>query len=140
VRLEVSSTHIYSVRIDYDVVKDLSSVTGSVVANVEGPADQITLMVSLGDEEVFRTSQEAINGTNTVSFDIGVSIFVLPRSILTFIDHPLLWYPYGYGEQSLYQFTLQAIFQGTTCDTWRKKTGFRKSELIQKADQHGESF
>ncbi|SPJ78226.1 related to beta-mannosidase [Fusarium torulosum] len=125
VRLEVSSTHIDSVRIDYDVVKDLSFITGSVVVNVEGPADEITLVVSHGDEEVLRTSQEAINGTNTVDFDI---------------DHPLLWYPYGYGEQSLYQFTVQATFQGTTCDTWRSKTGFRKSELIQEADEHGESF
>jgi beta-mannosidase len=79
VRLEVSSTHIDSVRIDYDVVKDLSAITGSVVANVEGPADQITLMVSLGDEEVFCTSQEAISGTNTISFDIGKSICALPR-------------------------------------------------------------
>jgi beta-mannosidase len=123
--LEVSSTHIDNARVDYSVAKDLSAVTGAVVANVEGLADAVTLIVSLEDKEVFRASQKATNGTNTIPFNI---------------DNPMLWYPYGYGEQSLYQFKVEATLQGTPCDTWVKKTGFRKSELIQEADQNGESF
>ncbi|KAM0217588.1 hypothetical protein ACHAQD_007331 [Fusarium lateritium] len=124
VRLEVSSTHIENVRIDYNIANNLSSVTGSVVADVEGLVDEITLVVSLGDNEVFRTSQKT-SETNNISFNI---------------DTPLLWYPHGYGEQSLYQFVVQASHQGTISDTWTKNTGFRKSELIQEPDQHGESF
>lgn len=71
VRLEVSSAHIDSVRIDYDVAKNLSSVTGSVVANVEGPADEITVTVGDGDTEVFHTTQKAVNGNNNVEFEIS---------------------------------------------------------------------
>lgn len=77
VRLEVSSTHIDSVRIDYDVAKNLSSVTGSVVANVEGPADEITVIVSDGDTEVFHTTQKAVNGNNNIEFEIGKQTSVL---------------------------------------------------------------
>jgi beta-mannosidase len=71
VRLEVSSTFINSVRIDYGVAKNLSSVTGCVVANVEGPADEIAVIVSDGDTEVFHATQKAVNVNNNIEFKIG---------------------------------------------------------------------
>lgn len=51
-----------------------------------------------------------------------------------------LWYPFGYGEQSLYDVVIHAIKDGNVVDTWREKTGFRQSELVQEKDRHGESF
>ncbi|KAF4996700.1 hypothetical protein FGRMN_4358 [Fusarium graminum] len=125
VRLEVSSTRIGNVRVDYDITEDLSAIAGTVTVEVEGPVDQLTLAVRLGDREVLLTHQKAMDGLNTIGFNI---------------ETPMLWYPSGYGNQPLYQITVEASLQSTSCDVWSKKTGFRRCELIQDKDQHGESF
>jgi beta-mannosidase len=59
---------------------------------------------------------------------------------LTDSVNPNLWYPAGYGEQSLYSLTVHALHRDMTLDTWEKKTGFRNSQLVQTRDDHGESF
>lgn len=43
------------------------------------------------------------------------------------VSDPELWWPNGYGEQSLYQVSVQLVFAGTEeiLDTWEKKIGLR---------------
>lgn len=50
------------------------------------------------------------------------------------------WYPVGYGEQSLYDVTVEIVKNGSVVDRKTKRTGFRHSELVQKDDAHGQSF
>ncbi len=63
------------------------------------------------------------------------------RDTLTFtIDHPLLWWPNGSGEQYLYQLTRTVAQEGgyQVCDTLR--FGIREIQLLQESDKIGESF
>lgn len=53
---------------------------------------------------------------------------------------PRLWYPAGYGDQDLYDVTMEIVKNNTTVDKITKKTGFRRVELIQEDDSSGESF
>jgi beta-mannosidase len=125
VRLEVSYTHISNVRVDYDVSDDLSIITGKIVADIEGLVDEIIFTIGYGGQDILHVSQKAENGTNVSEFKL---------------ESPNLWYPAGYGEQCLYSVTVNASYQGTVLNTWEAKTGFRKSQLVQEKDGHGQSF
>ncbi|RGP80679.1 beta-mannosidase [Fusarium longipes] len=125
VRLEVSHTHIDDVFVHYNVSDDLSTVIGKVRADVRGLADEIVIILSYGNEQIFHVSKAAEQGTNVSQFELF---------------KPNLWYPAGYGKQSLYSLTVHALYQGTVLNTWEKKTGFRKSQLVREKDDQGESF
>lgn len=56
------------------------------------------------------------------------------------VDDPKLWFPAGYGPQSLYNVTATIALDGQQLDKRSKDTGFRRNELIQKHDSHGQSF
>ena len=56
------------------------------------------------------------------------------------IQHPSLWYPNGYGEPFLYQFTAQLSQDGHVAAEHTVKTGLRSIELRRQLDQWGRSF
>jgi len=58
---------------------------------------------------------------------------VLKETVI--IENPLLWWPAGYGKQSLYELTVK-----TPNDSVTKKIGFRSLEIINKEDTVGRSF
>jgi len=64
----------------------------------------------------------------------------LPKGLNKFrekiiIENPKLWWPFGYGEQNLYELTVK-----TLDDIISKKIGLRKLRLINEEDQIGMSF
>ncbi|WP_329380177.1 glycoside hydrolase family 2 protein [Streptomyces sp. NBC_01716] len=52
-----------------------------------------------------------------------------------------LWWPRGYGEQSLYDAELELLdADGTVLDRWRRRIGFRTVTLDTGTDAHGTAF
>jgi len=56
------------------------------------------------------------------------------------LEDPKLWYPAGYGDQTQYDITVSVLRNGQELDKVTKKSGFRRSELVQNPDCHGKSF
>ncbi|KAF4334987.1 beta-mannosidase [Fusarium beomiforme] len=126
VRLEVSSASINDMLIKYDVFQDLKRIEGTIELEVEGTFNKADISISWQDNAVFTASIEGSSET---------------RLVVPFhIDDPKLWYPAGYGPQSLYDVTVTIASDSQQLDKRSKTTGFRKSELIQKDDSHGKSF
>ena len=66
----------------------------------------------------------------------GVNIICLPIRI----ENPDLWYPNGYGAQTLYTFTAQLRVAKKLADETSVKTGLRSVVLRRDYDQWGRSF
>lgn len=56
------------------------------------------------------------------------------------LEDPKVWYPAGYGDQPLYDVSVDIVRKGDILDSWTRRTGFRRSELVQDHDTHGQSF
>ncbi|MFZ0744183.1 MAG: glycoside hydrolase family 2 protein [Terracidiphilus sp.] len=56
------------------------------------------------------------------------------------IRQPKLWYPAGYGDQPLYEFTAQLSVAGQAADQHSAKTGLRTIVLRRQLDKWGRSF
>lgn len=51
-----------------------------------------------------------------------------------------LWWPRGYGEQTLYDVELTLLHDRAPLDVWRRRVGFRQVGLDTSADAHGTGF
>jgi beta-mannosidase len=71
-----------------------------------------------------------------VTFNAGVNHVDLPLDIA----HPDLWYPTGYGKQSMYTFRAQLKTNGHLQDEHTVRTGLRSVVLHREVDQWGRSF
>ena len=56
------------------------------------------------------------------------------------INHPHLWYPFGYGEQPLYELVVNLKHQDKIIQGKKEFVGIRKCEIKRKPDEFGESF
>jgi beta-mannosidase len=56
------------------------------------------------------------------------------------IEHPQLWWPNGFGDQSLYAANVIARVDGEVVDELGTRFGIRKIELRREKDAEGESF
>jgi len=66
----------------------------------------------------------------------GMNHIVLPIEI----DSPALWYPAGYGAQSIYKWTAKLSVDGHDADAATTHTGLRSIVLRRDKDQWGRSF
>lgn len=66
--------------------------------------------------------------------------FILPANVESEISNPKLWWPNGFGEQFLYEFSIDLIEKGIVVDNTFKKIGLRELKLIREKDEWGESF
>ena len=58
-----------------------------------------------------------------------------------FIEHPELWWPNGYGKQSLYTVSVDLKkADGTVVDNWTRKIGLRTITMDRTPDKWGERF
>ena len=73
---------------------------------------------------------------STVSVHAGRNVIDLPIEI----RQPKLWFPAGYGEQPLYQFTARVGTGGLTSETRKTKAGLRSIVLDRHLDKWGRSF
>jgi beta-mannosidase len=126
VRLETYKSRIKDLRIDYKLDDSLKTVQGTISARVEGSSAQtITFAVHDGDRLVFKESASVSEGVAKVEFHV---------------NSPKLWYPHGYGEQPLYKVTAGVSMGEVEVHQVSRRTGFRKSELVQEPDAIGKSF
>lgn len=127
VRLETYQARVDDLRIDYEVDPSFKSVSGSMNATVEGKSGKaVNFSARLGDVEVFKATADVDrNGQAKVEFHI---------------NDPKLWYPHGYGEQTLHTVTATVTTGDEDLHSLSKRTGFRKGELIQEPDHIGKSF
>ena len=56
------------------------------------------------------------------------------------IRDPMLWWPNGYGEQPLYQVTVELCSGGHVLDRWQRRIGLRTMTVCRDKDQWGEQF
>lgn len=129
VRLETYDVRISDVRIDYEVSQSLKSVSGSIVVHLEG----------CGAKSVNISATAVEDGKTVFKGTAGVSS--MGHAELQFrINDPKLWYPHGYGKQTLYEVVASVSADSTELDTATRRVGFRKSELVQQPDEIGKSF
>jgi beta-mannosidase len=126
VRLETYQSRVEDLRVDYKLDDSLKSVQGMISARVEGlSAQSVTFVVYDGNRQVFKETAKISDGAAKVEFRV---------------NNPKLWYPHGYGEQPLYKVTATVSMGKVDVHQASRRTGFRKSELIQKPDAIGKSF
>mgnify|MGYP002639465593 CR=1 FL=1 len=119
--IEINDERIYQIEVNEDQAKF------GVIFSLESAVAQKAKVEIYIDGELFKTE--------CFSTEIGKHKFHKSYSI----EHPELWWPKGYGDQKLYNYTLKVSSDGFQ---WEKdfKLGFRNIELERKADSIGESF
>ena len=58
------------------------------------------------------------------------------------VSKPSLWWPTGYGEQTLYELSVQLLSNGKVIDSDSRKIGFRSVRLVTEPipHQNGSTF
>jgi beta-mannosidase len=113
--------------------RDVSREVAHLDAEVEVEA------ASAGSAKVsvqYSVDDKQITLSKTLSVHAGHNVVDLPVEI----RQPRLWYPAGYGEQPLYEFTAQVSTGGQVADERNTKTGLRSIELHRELDKWGRSF
>jgi beta-mannosidase len=112
---------------------DVSKAVAHIDAEVEietsssGPAQ-----VSAQDS----TAAGPATASRLVALHAGTNVIDIPIEI----RQPKLWYPAGYGDQPLYEFTANVSIAGQTADKRTAKAGLRSIVLDRHLDQWGRSF
>lgn len=105
----------------------MNKVSGKIVALVDGAAgDRIKFSANLNGEEVFNGSAN-LDDQRKAEIEFHVS-------------NPKLWYPHGYGEQPLYTVSATLAKGEHGLHSISRRTGFRKTELVQTPDKVGKTF
>lgn len=125
--METYQARLEDLRLEYEVEPSLSKVTGKITAIVEGSqGDIVEFNARLDDKEVFKGSAE-INDKNEAQLEFH-------------INDPKLWFPHGYGQQPLYDVSAVLKKGEHELHYISKRTGFRKTELVQQPDSIGKTF
>jgi beta-mannosidase len=112
-----------------DVSKEVAHIDAEVdvESSTAGPAT-VTVTYMADGKPVTLTANTTVHA--------GLNVIDLPAEI----THPNLWYPNGYGKQSLYEFTAKVATGGTTAETRSTKAGLRSIVLDRHLDKWGRSF
>lgn len=110
----------------YELAPNFTAVKGMITASIEGSAGtKVQFVVTDGDEQVLQEEVVISHGMASLQFHV---------------KEPKLWYPHGYGEQSLYKVTAVLMADELKLHEISRRTGFRKGELIQQPDEIGKTF
>jgi beta-mannosidase len=129
VRLEVYSARVSDLWPQAQLAPDHQTATVTGVAEIDAvaPGSYIAhFHLSLRGQEIARQ-------------DIPVTADQ-PTQATFQVNHPELWWPHGYGSQTLYELSVSLTGGGIELHHVSKKFGFRTSEVIQQQDKHGKSF
>jgi beta-mannosidase len=112
-----------------DVNADEANLTAEVevTSSISGPA---TVKVE------YETGGKKAEATREVTLHPGVN----PEEIPITIPKPELWYPAGYGAQTLYDFRAEVSEKRKVDDETTTRTGLRKIVLRRDLDKFGRSF
>ncbi len=112
-----------------DVSREVAHLDAEVQveSSIDGPA-QVSLQYSGDGKPISLTSKVNLHtGQNIIDFPIE-------------IRQPKLWYPAGYGDQPLYDFSAQVSAGSTVSDERKTRTGLRSIVLRRELDKWGRSF
>lgn len=56
------------------------------------------------------------------------------------IQHPMLWWPNGYGDQNLYTIEVTLYQEGRQLDSWSRRIGLRTLTMDRSKNEWGENF
>jgi beta-mannosidase len=113
--------------------RDVSKTVAHLDAEVEVDA------ASAGPAKVnvqFSDSGKPVTVIATVSVHAGHNVIDLPIEI----RQPKLWFPAGYGDQPLYEFTASVSTTEQSADQRKVKAGLRSIVLHRELDKWGRSF
>ncbi|KAL4734822.1 glycoside hydrolase superfamily [Aspergillus similis] len=129
VRLEVYSAKISDLWTEVDLAEDHSKARITAIAEVEsvctGNSYKATFTLSLQGQQVGKEVALLDDNVAKTTFDV---------------QDPSLWWPNGYGDQSLYEISVSLERDEEQAHQVSKKLGIRTAEVIQRPDKHGESF
>jgi len=116
--LRIANFHIRSLKITPDVAQ----LSADFIIEADAATDaQVTLPAAV---------------SATVTLDAGENHISLPFRI----PNPKLWYPLGYGDQNLTEFSAAVKIGNHTAAEATVRTGLRSLELRRRPDQWGKSF
>jgi beta-mannosidase len=113
--------------------RDVSNAVAHADAEVEVEA------ASAGSAKVsvqYTDNGKPVTLSTVATLHAGRNVIDLPVEI----RQPRLWYPAGYGDQPLYEFTAQVGAGGQAAETRKVKAGLRSVVLDRHLDQWGRSF
>lgn len=76
----------------------------------------------------------------TVTSPEGETVFEGDAANEIVIEHPMLWWPNGFGRQDLYTVCVTLKQDDVLLDTWERKIGLRTITMDRTKDQWGERF
>lgn len=129
IQLEIYTARIADLWPQSQLAADHQTAEVSATATVDSPTDaEFTARFSL-----------TFNGNEIASQDIPASSQT-PANVTFRVNRPELWWPHGYGDQSLYQVSVSLLRVDQVVDQKDKKFGIRTAEIVQQPDKHGKSF
>ncbi|KAK3316653.1 glycoside hydrolase family 2 protein [Apodospora peruviana] len=141
IRLETWCSRIGHIKVDYHVDTD----GDSPVVNITAICAQVFGLTARVEADLWSTK-----GGHVMNFkgDLAADVATGSRPSQTYtssgarLENVNLWWPRGYGTQTLYQVRLQIIAAdgSTVLTTAYRSLGFRKVELVQEKDHFGQSF
>jgi beta-mannosidase len=127
VSLETSYARISEMRVDYDLSNSLDDVVVNVSVSTERSSEAyVKIAIRSGNDMIFEKTV-SVDSKGIAKADFHIS-------------EPKLWYPHGYGEQSLYTCEAVLAVEGRELQTLSKRIGFRRGELVQEPDEVGKTF
>ncbi|KAH0396254.1 putative beta-mannosidase, partial [Aureobasidium melanogenum] len=127
VRLETSYARISDMRVDYDLNKSLDDVVVRIAVSTERSSHaDVKIAIRSGKDLIFEKTV-SVDSKGVAKADFHIS-------------RPKLWFPHGYGKQSLYTCEAVLILNGRNVHSCSRKTGFRRGELVQEPDEVGKTF
>ncbi|GAD96332.1 beta-mannosidase [Paecilomyces variotii No. 5] len=129
VRLEVYSVRVDDIRAEVQLSKDHQQAAVTILAQVSSntPAayQSVFTLRSMDDEIERKFAPIDTNGKAKAHINIS---------------NPQLWWPNGYGHQTLYEVSVSVVKNDEEYHQMSKKIGIRSVEVIQELDKHGKSF
>lgn len=129
VRLEVYSARVSDLWTEVELAGDHAKARIAVFAEIEaGSPDashRATFTLSLKGQDIAKEVVSPENNVAKTTFEV---------------QNPSLWWPNGYGDQTLYEISVSLEKEHDQLHQVSKKFGVRTAEVIQQPDKHGKSF
>ncbi|KAL4924511.1 glycoside hydrolase family 2 protein [Aspergillus undulatus] len=130
VRLEIYSARIADLWPQTQLAPDHRTAIVTAVADIDTVASRAytaCFRLTLRGQEIER-QVIPVHGNSTARATFQVA-------------QPELWWPNGYGAQTLYEVSVSLVGDGNEIHHWiSKEFGIRSAEVIQEPDKHGKSF
>lgn len=129
VRLEVYSARVSDLWTEVELAEDHAKAHIAAFAEIEagssGASYQATFTLRLQGQDIAKEVVSPVNNVARTTFEV---------------QNPSLWWPNGYGNQTLYEISVSLEKEQDQLHQVSKKFGIRTAEVIQQPDKHGKSF